>query len=365
MKNNLFRRLFLMSVFIGMLSNPLFSQLDDLGTFMSFGSNTEKLLKAYIRPYTNALGTDLSSGWYNTAKPHKLGGFDVTFTLNTTIVPTADRSFNPNGLGLEGITSSSNSSPTAMGKNKPGAELTYTENIGGNDVTLAQFELPKGTGLSFAPAPMIQGAVGLIKGTEIMGRFTPKLKLGSGSEFGLWGVGLKHSIKQWIPALKRIPVLHLSVMGGYTSLNAETALNFMPSQYGSYIDYIGVDDSYFNGQMMDLEISSFTSNLVVSANLPVVCFYGGVGFNSTKTSLALNGNYPVPTYNATENRTEITKASSVTDPVNMEIKHKSGSTTDPRYNVGMRLKFAVITLHFDYTYANYSVATAGLGISFR
>lgn len=361
MKNNLFRRLFLLSVFIGTLTNPLYSQLDDLGTLLSFQENSEKLLKAYIRPYTNALGADLSSGWYNTAKPHKLGGFDLTFTLNTAIVPTVDRSFNPNDLGLNGITSNSNSSPTAMGENKPGAQLTYE--AGG--YTLAEFELPKGTGLSFAPAPMIQASVGLIKGTEIMGRFTPKLQLGSGSEFGLWGVGLKHSIKQWIPALKRIPVLHLSVMGGYTSLNAETALNFMPSHYGDYIDYIGVDDSYFKGQMMDLEISSFTSNLVVSANLPIVCFYGGVGFSSTNTTLALNGNYPVPTYNVTENRTEITKASSVTDPVDMEIKHKSGSTTDPRYNVGMRLKFAVITIHFDYTYANYSVATAGLGISFR
>ena len=45
--------------------------------------NTEALLEAYISPLTISFGTALNNGWYNTAKPHKLGGFDVTFTLNT------------------------------------------------------------------------------------------------------------------------------------------------------------------------------------------------------------------------------------------------------------------------------------------
>jgi len=55
----------------------------------------------------------------------------------------------------------------------------------------------------------------------------------------------------------------------------------------------------------------------------------------------------------------------VTDPFDIEIKNQDGGTTKPRINVGMRFKFTIITLHVDYTYANYSVATAGLGISFR
>ena len=53
------------------------------------------------------------------------------------------------------------------------------------------------------------------------------------------------------------------------------------------------------------------------------------------------------------------------DPIDMTIKNNDGSVTKPRYNAGFRLKFAVVTINFDYTYANYSVASAGLGISFR
>ena len=37
----------------------------------------------------------------------------------------------------------------------------------------------------------------------------------------------------------------------------------------------------------------------------------------------------------------------------------------PRFNIGLRLKLGPITIHGDYTKANYSNVTAGLGISFR
>jgi len=350
---------------------PAKAQLDGLGKMMSYQTeNAEKLFKAYIRPYTNALGTDLSNGWYNTAKPHKTLGFDVTFSLNTTFVPDVDKTFNPQELGLTNIQTSATSSPTAMGDNDPGATLNYVETINGTDYELASFDLPKGTGIGFAPAPMLQVGLGLIKGTEVVGRYIPEMQLGSQAEIGLWGVGVKHSIKQWIPALNKLPIFHLSVMGGYTQLNSTTDLSFTPQKYvdaGLNPDHIWnwEGTGHYANQAMALDVNSFSANLIVSANLPVVCFYGGVGINNTKTTLALNGNYPLMQYNESQARTEITQESSMSDPINMEIKHKGGSRTDPRYNIGMRFKFAVITLHFDYTYSSYSVATVGLGLSFR
>jgi hypothetical protein len=62
---------------------------------------------------------------------------------------------------------------------------------------------------------------------------------------------------------------------------------------------------------------------------------------------------------------EVTNQSAIKDPIDIEIKNQDGGTTKPRFNAGIRFKFAVVTIHFDYTYANYSVATAGLGISLR
>ena len=40
----------------------------------------EKLIEAYFTPMAESFGAGLNSGWYNTAKPHSLGGFDLTFT---------------------------------------------------------------------------------------------------------------------------------------------------------------------------------------------------------------------------------------------------------------------------------------------
>ena len=38
----------------------------------------QSLIEAYVSPLGNSLGAALNNGWYNTAKPHHLGGFDVT-----------------------------------------------------------------------------------------------------------------------------------------------------------------------------------------------------------------------------------------------------------------------------------------------
>jgi len=356
MKNLTFLRIIpLLFLFIFFIK-PAKGQLNDFGELMKAfqkdaPGDAQSLMKAYISPYTNALGTDLNSGWYNTAKPHGVLGFDATFTLNTTFVPNTDQSFVPDDLELATLQSvdPGANSPTAMGDKTSGAALELKNPPPGQNV---EIELPKGTGISFAPAPMLQFGIGLPKGTELIGRYTPSMKLGSQAEIGLWGVGVKHSIKQWIPALNKIPVLQLSVMGGYTKLNSETGLSLTPEAYGEE----NYNQETYNDQQMRLDISSFTGNLLVSANLPVVCFYGGLGFATSTTELNLNGNYPIMTENGVE---------SIKDPISMEIKHKDGSTTKPRYNAGIRFKFAVITLHFDYTYADYSVFTTGLGVSIR
>ena len=40
-----------------------------------------------------SFGAGLNNGWYNTAKPHSLGGFDLTFTLNTVMIPNSCKNF--------------------------------------------------------------------------------------------------------------------------------------------------------------------------------------------------------------------------------------------------------------------------------
>ena len=53
----------------------------------------ENLIEAYFTPMAESFGAGLNRGWDNTAKPHSLGGFDLTFTLNTVIIPSSAKTF--------------------------------------------------------------------------------------------------------------------------------------------------------------------------------------------------------------------------------------------------------------------------------
>ena len=115
---------------------------------------------------------------------------------------------------------------------------------------------------------------------------------------------------------------------------------------------------------MVLDISNITANLLVSGDFKVITIYGGVGISSSKANLKLKGNYPFPEVQS-NGQVLIIEETALTDPIDITVESKDGSVTKPRFNAGFRLKFAVVTLNFDYTYADYSVASAGLGISFR
>ncbi len=349
------------------------AQIVDIGKILAGGvDDAEEIFGNYLRPVANGLGGNLNGGWYNTAKVHKLGGFDITFATSLAFFPEADKTYDLSELTLN-AKYDDNIAPTVAGSKGVGPELFYEEDVPVvGTIEYLRFDHPGGTGMNFIPSPMITAGLGLIKETEVRGRYMPTIKFGGdkANTVDLWGIGLVHSLKQWLPFVKRVPVLHLSLMYGYTNVKFHSNLtSILPSDLG-FVDLTSNVD--WDSQNMDMKIQGHTANLLVSANLPVVCFYGGLGFSVTKTNLNVNGYYPIPTVVTDPLDTNFGQAvvtnSSVEqykDPIDIEIKNKDGGNTKPRINAGIRFKFAVVTLHFDYTLANYSIATAGLGINFR
>ena len=65
--------------------------------------------------WLRSFGAGLNSGWYNTAKPHSLGGFDLTFTLNTVIIPNSAETFNIGDAGGTIFKSTENEASTIFG----------------------------------------------------------------------------------------------------------------------------------------------------------------------------------------------------------------------------------------------------------
>ena len=350
-----------------------FSQIGDITNLIAGGiDDAQLMLTEYLRPVANAMGANLSGGWYNTADAHKLGGFHLYFAGCVAFAPEEHRTYNLDNLELsDGIRYDYNIAKTAAGTRGSETQIWYVEDlpvIGEQEIV--RYDHPGGSGYNILPAPMINAGVGLIKGTELLGRFMPRVKYGAEktNSINLWGVGVKHDLKQWIPFVKRVPVLNLSMMYGYTKVNFHSILTpVTPAMLGAD-DLTTLAD--WNSQDMDIQFQSHTANLLVGVTLPVVSFYGGAGVSITQANLNMNGDFPVPSIisdvvDPNFGDVVVTDNDFITDPFDIEIKNQDGGTTKPRFNLGMRFKFTVVTLHLDYTWANYSVATAGVGISWR
>src|SRR5690606_10037309 len=93
-----------------------------------------------------------------------------------------------------------------------------------------EFDGPPGLALeeetgvtSFVPVPMIQLGIGIVKNTDLKIRLIPTQETDDFS-FKMFGIGVMHDVKQYIPGIKMLP-FDLSVFVGYTDLDFELDLS--------------------------------------------------------------------------------------------------------------------------------------------
>ncbi len=356
MNNRFTKRIGALTGALLIFSTLAFSQFDNLDFLRSGATDGLTYIKSYIAPWTNAFGAGLNGGWYNTAKPHKLGGFDITFGINAGFVPSSATTFDVSKIGLTTLTGTGMAS-TVAGPDKEGPTLTATK--GG--ITLTSFKTPPGANWKIIPVPTLQAGIGLPFGTELKVRYMPKINISDG-DISLWGVGLVHSLMQYMPGNKLLP-FDVSLFGGYTKLKGNVPLSLQP-QEGSPTNYSTYNSAIsFQDQNMSATITAMNVGVIASLNIPVLTVYGGLGYTKTSTEIKLTGNYPLPTLNPAISVTEAVyeDAGVVNGFKPFEMKNFSGL----RANIGLRVKLAVVTIHADYTRANYNVISTGLGISFR
>jgi hypothetical protein len=285
----------------------------------------KSIIEAYISPLGNSLGAALNNGWYNTAKPHHLGGFDFTITANLVLVPADAKTFN---IGeSNGNTFSGGNTPTILG-NKSSGTATFNS---------TDFDMPAGLNIPIFPVPMLQAGVGLIKNTEIDVRFMPEIKM-KGVSTGLFGVGVKHDILQWLPIVDKIPI-DISFQAGYTKLSSQIMLE---------------DPNSNEKAEATLDVRATTFNILLSKKIAMFTAYAGLGYNSSKTTFNVNGDYKLlgNDFGNDFDVEELTK-----------FEFESNNTL--RANVGFRFQIAILALQANYTFSEYPVATVGLGISVR
>jgi len=296
--------------------NPVVNDIQDASNFLG----------AYFSPFSESIGAGLNRGWYNTAKPHKLAGFDVSLSINLITVSDELSSFDANSL--DNFSSSSSSTPTLLGSGE-GATISYQGN---------EFVMPnQNINLKTIPIPTLNAGVGLIKGTEVNLRYIPSYNydigfVGKGS-IELYGFGLKHDILQWLPLNKLLP-FDLSFQGAFSQFNTSFEV-----------------ESQSIRQDVSLDIRATTFNLILSKKFSVVSAYASVGQNTVNSTITGNTNFKLG-------------SSSTLDfdlPLNIELPKSS----EMQASAGVRFQFAIFTLYANQTFSSYPVTSAGIGLSFR
>jgi hypothetical protein len=328
-------------LFVSGLSFGALAQ-DEIDQLLKGGkADANRLIEGYVSPFLKTFGYGLNQGWYNTAKNHKTLGFDLTVSVSAVYVPNAELFYTVNNAQLTTIRlentgtaavgpTASGSVPTVFG---PDVTPTYRLTSGGASFSGAPgvFDLKNDLPMQAMPVPMAHLGIGLPKGFDLKFRFVPELDLGDG-KFKLFGVGVMHDIKQYIPGVKSLP-FDLAGFVGYTSMKLSVGLEATrPDQQGVF------------------ETTATTIQGLISKKISVLTFYGGAGYNIATSKLAINGAYDFDNNGSFE----------TVNPVSVKAE-----ASGPRLSAGMRLKLAVFTFHGDYTLQKYNTLTVGFGIAVR
>ena len=317
----------------------------DLDALLAAGvEDAQRFANDYLMPGTNGLMHSMNANWFNTADAKPLGGFEISIIANASLVKDENKMFLLNTSEYNNVQfvqgPSSQMVATALGENDPNIfiEVTYDDPIFGNQTE--QIELPTGIGSASAnmlPTAFIQGALGLSKGIEVKARFLPKIDT-EDVDLSLYGAGLQMEFTKWLPADKLLPVA-ISGLIAYTHLDGSYDLT---------------DSSIIQGenQRLENETNTWLFQLIASTKLPVINFYGGIGFINGKSESDLLGTYRVSNGFIT--------SEDIVDPFSL-----SSEISGVRGTIGTKLKLGFFRLNAEYHLAEFDAFSVGINFGFR
>ncbi len=332
------------------------AQIDDIGSLMDAGiKDANTISQAYLSPMIKGLGTGLNTGWIHSASPQEFPHFYIGVQSGLAFVPSSDRTFDITTKQLENLTYLSGPimAPTANGPDSDGPTMQIRKVSNGTIYDLGEVTLPSGSGLNFAPAPVIQAGIGLKYNTSLMFRLVPKITVEDGYGY-MYGFGLQHGINQWLPAAVTLPV-DLSVMFGYTLIKGNITLDVTPENDPRVTNPFSADT--WANQAIRSRTTAFTMNLIAGKKFSAFHLYAGLGYENSKTSIKTPGNYPTTVPDPTTNNPDHERVDMLVDPIDFSVQgfksmHLFGGTG---------IDLSVVKLFTEFTISKYTIVSFGLG----
>lgn len=187
----------------------------------------------YLTPATDAAIYQASSNWTITPQRKKLWDVSVGVHTNIFFVPKSNRSFKIQNSDFSFFTIENGATSaivsTALGNDNQ-VYLTGTIDDGSNQNTV-RIETPQGIDAETMVYPYLQGSIGLPFGTELIAKYSTRVKLKHG-EYQVYGFGLQHNLSQYFPQTEA-QNLYFSALAGFSK--ERISFDFLETQtsYGS------------------------------------------------------------------------------------------------------------------------------------
>lgn len=269
----------------------------------------KEFASGYMSPFIDAFGASMNSGWYHNADVSGL--FDIYVGVKGFVMPIPDggktfRIASP----FDGV---EQTVPTVFG-DETEVPISRT-NIPGA-ISVVPDHYPSGYNVSWVPMIAPQISVGNLIGTRVILRYLPKVSLGGYGEFAVLGVGIQHSISQYIPV---VPI------------DASVLVAYQKFDVGDIV-----------------KATSFTAGAQISKTFVVVTLYGGFAYESSHMEVSYDAEFTNPA-----------------DPSGPHLRQRIGFEGDGsnsfRATAGIAVSLGFIKVHADYSAASQPVATIGLG----
>ncbi len=318
---------------------------NDFDALLAAGvDDAQRFANDYLAPGTDGLMYSMNANWFNSAQAKPLGGFEISVIAGAATVKNENKYFSLDVSEYQNIQFAQGNSvqqvATALGENNPDKQvvITYADPIFGNQTV--QITLPNGLAsenINMLPTAYLQAAVGLFKGTEIKARFVPKIKTNDVA-VSLYGAAIQHEFTKWLPADKLLPVA-VSGLVAYSKLDG--LYNFTSSS-----GIIG------ENQRVENDTETWLFQFIGSTTLPVINFYGGIGYLKGTSDSDILGTYRVT--NGTLTTTDLV------DPFSV-----SSEISGIRGTLGTKLKLGFFRLNAEYHIAEFNAFSLGINFGFR
>ena len=318
----------------------------------------------FLTPLPTAVGVAMNSATFQRARPHKLFGFDATFSIGAVLAPSGDQTYEFDiadfELTLPDIGGTSYTVNFANGQLYPGSrtaqnifgekmETTFAADnnyaytaiktqlaaagVPANVLTAADADLvlaanaipdlvaPPGLGGGGWLILVPQFSLGLPMGLEVSLRGGIDLDIPNFGAVSMGGFGGKIYLNKFLPT---IPLVFPAISLGYYSTNMEIAT-----------------------EQATLSATNSIINLQLSKSIPFITVFGGLGLENSSLEVKYTFTNPID-------------LSETTFDLALEGDNKLRAT------VGARFKFLLLTFHGAYVKnGDYSGFYGGMGLTFR